>query len=210
MAAILLRQADQPTVPRAQPVETLDDQHLGTCESDHLSVSDGQAERGHQAHAEVLILDAVGQIHAIRQSADRGLQDMGGWRRAGWLNPLTIMEQKCGLFLCASDRNPEIPLGPDTKRRAAKILEHRSDLVVAQRFSRQHPVIPWLFALGEELQRADAVTPDPGQKAVGINTIRPDPFRHTPTDIVTVRQEVLEDSYNWLADIPLGPQGQGA
>ena len=158
----------------------------------------------------MLVLEAVGQVHIVGQGADRGLQNMGGWCRTGWLNPLVIMEQKCGLFLCPSNRDPEIPLGPDTKRRAAKILEHRSNLFVAQGFSSQHPAVPRLFSFRQELQRADAVTPDPGQEAVGINTLRPNPFRHTPTDVITVRQEVLEDSDNRLADIALGPQGQGA
>ena len=158
----------------------------------------------------MLVLEAVGQVHAVGQGADRGLQNMGGWCRTGWLNPLVIMEQKCGLFLCPSNRDPEIPLGPDPKRRAAKILEHRGDLVVAQKFSRQHTAIPRLFPFGKELQRADAVAADPGQEAVGINTLRPNPFRQAPADVVTVRQEVLEESNNRLADIPLDPQGLGA
>lgn len=71
--------------------------------------------------------------------------------------------------------------------------QHRGDLVIAQRLARQCRAIPGHGALWQELQRSDAIAPDSGQGSTGINTFRPDPFRQSPMDVVTVRQQFLED-----------------
>jgi len=171
---------------RAKPVEAFDDQHLGVSERGNLGSGRRQAKGCHERQAEVLALDAIGQIHAIGQGADRRLQDMGGRRGARWLYPPTIVKQQRGLFLCTRDRDAEIPLGPDARGRATKVFEHGGDLVVTQRLASQYVAGPRHLAFWQELQCTHLIAPDPGQQAVSIHAVRAHAYCHPAADVVAV------------------------
>jgi hypothetical protein len=62
--------------------------------------------------------------------------------------------------------------------------------------------------VGEELQRADAIAADSGEKTVGIGAVGLCAFRKPAPDVVVVGQQVLEDGKDRVADVPVLAQGQ--
>ena len=82
------------------------------------------------------------------------------------------------------------------------------DVLVADRLAFDTAGRAWIDAIGQELQRADAVMAKRSQHAVGVRAVGADPFGNTPANGVIVRKQVVEDVGDWRADIAVFAQGQ--
>jgi hypothetical protein len=60
---------------------------------------------------------------------------------------------------------------------------------------------PRIDSIRQKLQRADAVTTESGEQAVGIRPAGTDKFGHAPADRVAVWQQIVEHVNDGRADI---------
>jgi len=134
--------------------------HAPSGKVDDLRLGDGQAERGDQLKAEIFVLDAVGEIDAVRQRADMRLDDMGRRGRAMRHMPFVIPVEQCGFFLRAGKRYPELLIGADAERIARKIVDGVGDFLVGRCPGVERPRFAGVHALGQELKCANAVAAD--------------------------------------------------
>lgn len=77
--------------------------------------------------------------------ADLRLDDMRGGRCAGWFDPLAVFAQEGRFFLGARDRDADIILTPNAKRRDVEIVQNGFDLRVVHRLTGKF--VHWLWGL---------------------------------------------------------------
>ena len=78
----------------------------------------------------MLVLDAVGEIDAVRQGADLRLDDMGGRGRTVRHVPFVLPVEQSSFFLRAGKRDAEFLVGADAERIAREVADDRRNLFV--------------------------------------------------------------------------------
>src|SRR6185369_2487650 len=108
LTAILLREAEEATVPGPSAVETLDDQRFRCAELHNLGGIHRKAKRTEQLKAVVFVLDAVREVDSVGEPADGGLEKVRCRSGSERLAPAPLMAKQRGFFLRAGDGDPEI------------------------------------------------------------------------------------------------------
>src|SRR5580693_4173883 len=98
----------------------------------YLRAGGRQSERCRQAHAQMLVLDALREVDLVRQPADFRLQDMRRRSAAMGHLPFVVPVQQRRFLLRARERNPKLPALVDAERRALEVAEDSGDLLVAE------------------------------------------------------------------------------
>ena len=90
-------------------VETFDDEHSLCAVRLDLDIGGVEAERAQECQAEVLILDAFGEVHgAAGQLSNLRLENVSGRGGAVRLEPSILVAEEGGLVLNAGERDPEM------------------------------------------------------------------------------------------------------
>jgi hypothetical protein len=156
----------------------------------------------------MLNFDALREIDPVRQLADFGFQDVRRRRCAMGDLPLVLPVRQRRLLLRAGQRDAEFPVLVEAERRAPEIAQQCGDLAILERTPVQASRHSGVIALGDELQRAHAVAADGSKKAVGIVAPCPHPLREAAADLAVVRQQIVEDGDDGIADKPVLAQRQ--
>jgi len=116
-----------------------------------------------QLEAEELILDAVGKIDAVRQSANLRFEDVRRGCSRQRLVPTPFPEQERGLFLGAGDRDPKVLVLTKPKGSRCKVAEKPGYFLVVNRSAVDSAGGAGFDAVRQELQCADTVPSDSGK-----------------------------------------------
>ena len=154
----------------------------------------------------MLVLDAVGEIDAVRQRADLRLDDMGGRGRTVRHVPFVLPVEQRRFFLRAGKRDAEFLVGADAERIAREVANHRRNLLVVHGAAIDRACAGRRHSFGKELQRTDAVAADRRKQAVSIGAVRLRAFGYAPADVVIVGKEVFEDGQDRIADVAVFAQ----
>jgi hypothetical protein len=92
---------------RPDAIESFDDRRFGLAEHDDFALSRGKAELSQKCQAKMLVLDALREIQAVVQTADRRLQYVRGRGGALWDCPSLLEAKQSGFFLNTDDGNAE-------------------------------------------------------------------------------------------------------
>ena len=172
LAAILLRDAQEPAVPRPHPVEALDDKHAPPHEILHLGFRGCEAQCADKLKAQMLVFDAVRKINAVRQLAYLRLENVGCGCGAVRHVPLVLPVEQRGFFLRSRQRNPEFSVRTDAQRIVGKVLHKVRDFVICQGTGFHLPGWRDGRAVGDKLESADAIAADCRQQVINIGPSR--------------------------------------
>ena len=163
MAAVLLRQTQDLLGVAPVPVEPFDDENSALADGRDLCRCDRQAERLHQRHAIVLVVDAVRHVdHPVGAGylSKLRLQDVSCRGHTGRSVPFPIDSKQGRLLLRAGNRDPEFLFPIDAKWSPCEIGEKGLDFGVADRFAFDVGTLRLICAFGQELHGTDAVASD--------------------------------------------------
>ena len=119
----------------------------------------------------MLVLNAVGQIDAVRQLSDPRLDDMRGGRRAVWNVPFVIPVEQRGFFLRSRKRDSEFLIVAKAQRVSCKVADDAGNLCVIDWARVDRARFAGIYALRQELERTDAIAADSRQQAAGVETL---------------------------------------
>src|SRR5690606_38925944 len=156
LTAGLLRHAQQASLARPAPVETLDHERLGFAERLDGGGVDGKPESLEELQAIEFVFDAVLQIDAVGQLADLRLEDVGRRCCADRLAPAPAVPEQRGLLLRAGNGDTEVVVAAQAKRRLPKAAQQLFDGRLIDRIALDRGSARVGF-IGKKLERADAV-----------------------------------------------------
>ena len=149
------------------------------------------------ARAQPLVLDGVAQVELhVADQAHRQLQDMRGGRRTVRQAPAAIDPRQGGFLLRPGDGDPEVIVvlwrGARHGRRCHGAAQDRGHLGLVERACVEGAHVAGCPAVGQDLQRTDAVPSNFGEQVEGLGGSRTEATRGARADVLAVRQQVFE------------------
>ena len=209
LAAVLLRQTQDLLGVAPVPVEPFDDENSALADGRDLCRCDRQAERLHQRHAIVLVVDAVRHVdHPVGAGylSKFRLQDVSCRGHTGRSVPFSIDAKQGRLFLRTRDRDPEFLLPIDAKWSLRKIGEERLDLGLADRFAFDVGSLRLICSFGQEPHGTDAIASDGFEQTIEVGALGTHARRHAAACCIPVREKIVEHGDDRRAAI--GRRGQ--
>ena len=191
------------------PVEPFDDENSALADGRDLCRCDRQAERLHQRHAIVLVVDAVRHVdHPVGAGylSKFRLQDVSCRGHTGRSVPFSIDAKQGRLFLRTRDRDPEFLLPIDAKWSLRKIGEERLDLGLADRFAFDVGSLRLICSFGQEPHGTDAIASDGFEQTIEVGALGTHARRHAAACCIPVREKIVEHGDDRRAAI--GRRGQ--